>query len=644
MTSAAEERRDEDAGSAGPVAPAAGRRRDLPLVVRLAGWTSLVAALLAANVAILAPRFHYAYDDFLQFVTAREDGLSWSLLSLNVFQHFAPYNRFAHWVVYEYTGLSPVAGLAVLLVSVAGLLAASLWLMTELRLSTPRRVVALLLMGLSVSTTETAIWFDGGMHIATAVAVTLAVVAAHVRGVRTGRWRWHTLALVLFLLGQLVQERPLFALPLIVLVDLLLLWRALPWRTRLRRLWALRGPLAPMVVAALVIAGLLRTYVVVDSYETPSWWITGRTMVAALTNYVVPSLVNQPLERPVDPSMQLVVLAGLVLVGVGLATMRRFNAGPVLFAAATFVLYYGFLKFSPLLNEDTVTVNAERLNYAIYVLVPSIIAGAHLRLPAAADRLRRVVGSRRVRHGLQVAGCLGLAAYLLISNVTYLDRRWAPWTEGRAYLDAVRAAATEWADARVTVLSLRGHPALTGGWSRYLGRHENLLPLLDEGVDVGAVGPRPVAIDAEGTVRPAVLETVRPDLEVVEGGCDRVRPRLTRDAFLALSPLRDGEPLFLRLDYRADTDVEVLLSGGWNRSWRSNDGTSVLPAGSHTRLVPIDASRLAVVDLRVLTEGGGLCVEDAAVVRALFVDGDGERCREMDWYGRPGARADCPQD
>ena len=85
----------------------------------------------------------YGNDDLLEFTAARTGGLSWSYLSLNVFEHFAPYNRLMHYVVLRFSDLSPDLGLPLVLAPYAALLAAALWLMTELRLSAPRRVAAL---------------------------------------------------------------------------------------------------------------------------------------------------------------------------------------------------------------------------------------------------------------------------------------------------------------------------------------------------------------------------------------------------------------------------------------------------------------------------------------------------------------------
>jgi hypothetical protein len=629
------------ASGLGPVVRRRARRRRL-------GWIGLIAALVAVAGFLVSRRFYYGNDDLLEFTGARQDGLSWQYLSSIVWQHFAPFNRFAHWVVLTYSDMAPALGLSLVLVNYALVLGSSLWLMTELRLSTARRAAALIAIGLSAGMTESAIWFDPGMHILAAITVTLAVCAAHLRGVRTRRRRWHVVALVLFVLGQATQERPAFALPLIVLVDVLLLWRALPWGERLRRLWQLRAPLASLTLAAAGIAAALRLYVTDPSLGTPSWSVTGRTMLMALTNYTVPSLANQPLAEPSGDHARFLILAGILVAGVALARARSHNAGPLLFSAAVFLLYYSFLKFSPLLSTGTIAGNAERLHNAVYVTIPTVIALAHLRLPKIGRRRGRHHGppahrpgppSAR-RHGLLVTGCcLALAGYLAASNEAYLARQWPGAREARAYLDAVRADAQVWSDPATSLVPLYGPASMAGGWSQPLSRHDKLLPLIDGDAVPGSVGGRPALIDDRGRTRPAALQTVLPDVDVVGGNCSSGR---TTDSLRLEFPVVRGQPLLVRLDFVATRDLDLYLTAGWDRDWTSQWRSFHLPAGAHSRLVPIDAKEVGALELDVLTRGARMCVRVADIVRALVVEDGGATCRTVDWYGRPRTTVPCP--
>ena len=596
--------------------------------------------LTAAVGILLRRRFYYGNDDLLEFAAAREKGLSWSYLSLNVWEHFAPYNRLIHYVVLRFSDLSPWLGLALVLMNLTVLLAACLWLMAELQLSAPRRVVALIVIALTVPTAESVLWFDTGSHIVAAIAVTMAVCAAHVRGLRTGARRWHVLATVLFALGQLTQERPVFALPLLVLVDVLLVWRELPWAERLRRLWALRLPLAALTAVAAVIVASLQVFVVLDDFGTPSWGVTGRMMLSALTNYAAPSLVNLPRENPASTTIQLMLLGALVALGVVVARMRRGNAGPVLFAAAVFLVYYGFLKLSPLINVHNYDYNAQRLHYAVYVSIPAIIGFAHLRLPRRAGAaLGRWARRPRLGRVVQVAGCLALTGFLLATNNLYLDRHWQSAVTARSYLDAVRAGAGQWSDPGVTLVPLQGPTAMATSWSGPLARHEVLLPLVDRNYTPRDVGRRFVLIDSSGVTRRALLDEVRPDVAVDGGTCRPSGRGMVEKADLSFSPVGGGA-LLLLLRYQASGDLDLTVNAGLGTTWRLGTGTTRLAGGLHTRLVPIESDRMQTLDLR--TSGGALCVRDAVVVRPLLPDSNGTTCRTVDRFGRPSARISCP--
>jgi hypothetical protein len=587
-------------------------------------------------LVLLWPRFFYGNDDLLEFSVARDEGLSWTTLSLNVFQHFGPYNRAGHLLVFKLTDLSPVAGLALMAVNDIVMLATALWFMTELRLSATRRALALVLIGLSVSVSESAVWFVSSMLVLPAIAATFAICAAHVRGVRTGLRRWHVIAVVLLVLGQLTQERPLFALPLCVLADVLLLWRMLPWAERLGRLWRLRWPLLAMTVVAGAIAAALKAFVVVDQMSAPDIATTLRAMLSALTNYLLPGLLNRPLEAPAPLPIQLAVLGGLLVVGVVLSRLRPGNAGPVLFAAASFCMYYGFLKFSPLLNEDTITANAERLSNAVYVAVPAVIALAHLGLPR---RWAATVGRRSWRLTATVA--VALAAYLTVTNVLYLDRQWSDTTRAREYLDAVRADRAEWSDPDVTLVPLFANPAMATGWSVPYSRHDGLLSLISKGFTPGDLGPRPVLIDDQGAVRPAALEVVSSRVDVAGGSCGPAE-RPSHDADLVVAPRVVGGPLFVELTYQAEQDTVVQLAAGLRDGWTLNQLPTRLDAGQHTQLLPVDPSSLEVVDLRALYPADAdFCVQRASIVRPVIVEPDGG-CLAVDRYGRPGREVPCP--
>jgi hypothetical protein len=621
---------------AAPVAPE-GPVPDPTTSGRGARWAGLLVLLTGAVLALVWQRFYYGNDDLLQFSVARDKGLSWTLLTLNVFQHFGPYNRFGHLLVLHAGDLSPYPGLALVGLNVAALLLASFWLMSELRLSALRRALALVLIALSVSVSETAIWFDSVMHTLPAIAVTLAICAAHIRGVRTGRASWHVLSLGLFVLGQATQERPVLALPLVVLIDLLLVWRLLPWRERFRRLWRLRWPLLAMTVLAAAIAAALRAFVVLDDLPVPDLATTGRAMLSSFSNYVLPSMANLPLPAPAPVLIQAAVLVAAVVAAVLVARLRPGNAGPLLFVGAVFLLYYGFLKFSPLLSPGSIDANAKRLTNAVYVTVPWAIALVHLRVPRGRDLVRRLPHRRAAALAVVL-----LTGYLVVSNVVYLDRQWADTTAARHYLDTVRADSAQWSDPGVTVVPLLAPDAMALAWSVPYGRHDHLLRLVDRYFRVGDLGPRTVVIDDTGAVRPVALAPVRGRTEVISGRCSDPRTAAARDTLLSITPPAAHGPLFVRVTYEASQDMTVQLAGRrGSRGWQLNGVRTQLDAGRHTQLLPLDAPALDAVDMHPIG-GGDVCVQRIDLVRPVLLGDGGDTCRAIDRYGRPEGRVGCP--
>ena len=307
------------------------------------------------------------------------------------------------------------------------------------------------------------------------------------------------------------------------------------------------------------------------------------------------------------------------------------------FCVAVFLLYYGFLKFSPILTPDTVKENAERLHNAVYVIVPAIIALAHLRLPRSASQLGRGAWLHR---GWATLGVATLVVYLVVTNGAYLSWRWAGTTEARAYFDALRANSGEWSDPDSTLIPLFVNPAMASGWSGSYGRQDQVLSLVVKGFTVQDLGPRPVIIDSSGAVRPAALIPVVARTDVSNGQCVPGRTLSSTDIRAEVSVPRTRTPSYLVVTYRASQETSLQIVTDPDRRRQVGYSEIVLPAGAHTRVAPLDDS-----DVRhlVATASGEVCVDDVKVMRVAQVEPEGE-CRYVDRYGRPTERVPCPDE
>ena len=654
MESAAPPVPDRAGGAESPGAtavPAADRRRvdrparipftvPGPRPIGLLRRLVLGATLLACGAHTLwriGDAFRFYQDDLLQFGVAQQSGLSWDLLGLNVFQHFAPVNRFAHLFLVRFADFSVGAGAVLATTLVLCFLASMLWLLHELGASFAARLLSLVAVGLSITVLDTAVWADAALHILPALVATNLVVAAHVRAVRTGRWRWHVLAVVVLAAGVLTQERVLFALPLVVLVDWFLLGSGRSVADRWRLLRSVLLPLAAMTVLALAAAVFIWTnYVAGVPSARPSIETTARTALGALTEGLAPPWVGVRLEELSPLPVQLAVLAVVALVAGVLVWIRRTNADALLFLLATFVLYYGFLAFSPILRDDFVGATALRLHNGAYLLVPTVAAVTRLRLRrrTAEDLSARRLDSSWV--AVPIAAVLGAA--LVLAGGRFTHDTWEDGRDAHAYLDAVARTEGTWSGDDVTVVPLMAPPTIGRDWAEYYARHEFFLRYYSPGFVPQQLGDRPIVLDADGRPRPVELVPEGTLGPVGASTCDAP----ARTALDSATPVA-GEPLFLRLTYRtgAAMDLRVTSTQGLTPDAAPFGNWAVpLAPGEHTVVVPLHSTRPSSLLLDWSVPGAEHCVLAADVVRPVFSDGG--VCEGMDRYGNRTGTTACP--
>lgn len=607
-----------------------------------------IVGLLATYWVVLEPRFYYGNDDLLQFSYADQYGLSLTTLTENVFQHIAPVNRLAHLIVLRIGDVAPLAGFLFSFAAYVLFLLSVLWLSTELRLSTPRRVGVLIAVGLSISVYQTGIWFDAAMHIFPALTLTLGVLAAHARALRTGERRWHTISIAIFLLGPLTQERPLFALPLLVLMDVFLIWSGESWSRRLSRLWGMRGPLAVMTGIGFVVAVGYKLFVVVPDVPSPQWSTTLITILVSFTWFVLPSLVNAHPDitfyghgagPPGGWVAQVAVLLLVAGVFVLLRRISRRNVGPLLFCLGAFFIYYGFLKFSPLLNDFTLYFNASRLHNVAYVTVPAVIGLASLEIPALSRSLR--TKAPRNRTSITVSMIVVLVVAMLAGNLYHQGTENDSAVESRGYIDAVRAAEPAWSDPAVNLIPLYAPESIANGWAVPFGRHDRFLSLFAPGWQPAEGTAAPVVITDHGAVVPVTLNVMGE-----AAGISEQRPSCAHGG---------RQPVLgLRLDHRVSADIvfaaityeAAVISGG---QLTAVDSEQVVPnafpvafqPGRHTAIFPIDAHALRTMSFQNLNPLSDLCVSHLSIVAPVLPPDSSGVCYYVDRYGAPGDRTPC---
>ena len=614
--------------------------------VRFVAIGGVIALCCALVLWRLWNSFYYGDDDLLQFHVADQSGFSRELLTLNVFGHFGPVDRLGHLFLLQF-GLNPIVGAMIATVLIGLLLVAISTLTRELGLSLVRRLIIVAAAGGSLAYLSAGRWADGTFHLFPALAVTYAVIALHVRGLRTGQRRWHVISVLAFPLGLLTQERAAFALPLIVLVDVFLVWKAESVRQRVRNLWTVRWPLAGMAAI-----GLSCAYVIQRNYATAAIWpapeVVGRTLLLAFTNYQFPQLIGLQPTSQLSTDTQLVVLSLIAVSCAALVALNRRNSGPVLFLLATFTLYWSFLLFSPILLPETIVSNAESLGYAAYLTVPALIALGSLegqpRWSATVIAWRRRQPVAWLAAGWVTA--LLVASILSLAGAALADRDWGLYRRANAFFVGARASQPQWADPSVTVLPLRAPPgvAAEGGWSFSYAEHLFLLPLLSPGWQLRDLTDTTVVMNTVGQVVPAVLESVA---TVTPSSPATLRCNTPADpgdgVQIATTPVSGSGPLFARITYRSDADGSLRAIGFDGETYHVGGWAQPVTTGTHTTVVPLPSGTVDAVRFFGLPAGSTLCVSSLDVVRPLLVTGDGG-CTSINDYAEPIAPVNCPDE
>lgn len=192
-------------------------------------WTLPLIALLTAYTGFMIRGSYFYADDFLTFGYAHRLGLSWALVSLNIYGHIAPTERFLHYVPLAISPFNYAVGEAIILTLYALLLLSFLWVLRELRVGTLVCLTLLFLCGTSTILLNESLYYDQTVFLFPASIFILCVTALFLRWTRSGRLWALVGAWLVFAVSFVTQERPLVVLAyLVVLRYIVLPYRRAP--------------------------------------------------------------------------------------------------------------------------------------------------------------------------------------------------------------------------------------------------------------------------------------------------------------------------------------------------------------------------------------------------------------------------------
>jgi hypothetical protein len=366
----------------------------------------------------------------------------------------------------------------------------------------------------------------------------------------------------------------------------------------------------------------------------------GSTLTVVATGVLFPALVGVLPDALPSVAGQWTVAVLLVGAALLFTSRRRANAGPLAFAALSFLLYYGFLVFSPILLDSNVEWTALRLHNLVYVVVPVLLGLAHLRL-GPADSPEPGPSRRR----WSVVAAAGVVAGVAVAGAVHVDRTWGAERRAHGYLQGVAAGRADWSRADTTVVPLRAPFAVANSWATNRGRADALLPLYVPGWSPVPGRGRTVVLDDQGRVRPVELrEESRRRLPEGPGGPGCVLSTRSADVLaVRLDEWVTGSPLFAVVTYdlagRPGQAAHVTPASEGARDWTPGPGPVRLPVERSVVVLPLVGNPVRSVALWGITPGASLCVREVRVVSPLYRVGGS--CYAVDQFGARGARTPC---
>ncbi len=464
-------------------------------------WSLLLIVALTTYTGIMIRGSYFYADDFLTFGYAHKLGLTWSLLTVNLFGHIAPTERFLHYVPLAISPFNYAVGEAIILILYALLLLSFLWVLRELRVGTLVTLTLLFVTGTSTILLNETLYYDQTVFLLPASIFILCVTALFIRWSRTGQLWALVGAWIVFAVSFVTQERPLVVLVyLVVLRYLVLPYRQAPGgKRRWLSDWRIWLPFAIVGAAYLgwylsvapsssTKAGTLSTFLrlIGDAFLrlalglpiTGSAWIGWAELVAVLAVLVALLVFSQRRQLVLRATAFFVVCflvnLGVVYHGVGGVV------GPA--GVANQIQYY----------LDTL--------FALGIAVGLVCSPWTWQARAPQGRSPRHRHARtgnplQLRRGGVAAVAFGCAAVVVIHvallpfGISSVNRENSIQRVGRAWMANVETSLTDLGSRQVTVLPLSMPASLAPNYESPFNFQSETLPLLRQwhGDDTGPV-------------------------------------------------------------------------------------------------------------------------------------------------------------
>jgi hypothetical protein len=587
-----------------------------------------ISVAIGFSAALTLGRMVFANDDFPQFAAARSYGLSWRLLSLNVFQHFAPINRFAHWLALTLAPLDTRAGqllaltfLTLFVVSFSALLGA---------LGTPavRRTVLVILMGTAAPLIDTMSWFDGAMQWLPYLTALALFLYCHVRFIAHPAVLPAFAAFGAFGLSIFSDIRFVLTVPLAFLLDICVIQTG-GFADRLRALQA-RVPYYAMLTAALLAAALVTKKAYGSSHLFPgSEGLTASITWHALTTYLPSRLVGLDQGRfwPFQVEITVAVFVFVVL-GILIRVDRR-NIGPIVFAIFGLIAPYLLLYYSDLLVAG-VEFSARRSDYMLPGVMCILVAASRIRM--VTFTVERRWWPATIVTSIVVMIIILVPPVLWRSHDTTYSRLLVSGTS--QYFDNLRQWRAQWSNPTHTLIGLTLPENL--GTQRDLGHGDQryILRIIDPHYHDVPLTDHPFLIDNHGRPQPARLLPVTDQKDIA--GCSGK----TSSLVVNLGTLVSGSPLHVRLWVVAKRAVTLRVLPLRKGQVSGHSRLVDLTQGVHRWVVLIDAPSADGLLVSTADHSRLPCMLSAQIVRVTLVEDRGD-CRMVGHDGSPGPTVPC---